>query len=943
MTNQRKLFSLFKNDIDAKTILSDAKKMLTHYAGRIWTDTETHDPGITLLEAISYGVSDVAYRYTRPFTDLLTPSPDMQASGGGVFPEEFGPQKALTCSPVTPDDYRRAILDLHSDNKNDGYFYFSNVCLLKEPEKLRYQYWYDADEREFHFSKPKNVSDDKKQITLLGNYHLYLIPSPEAEKNPNEAIKALDDFLLHNRNLGEAISDIIWLKPEDIHPNIVVDLNEEVGSQSNIASILSDIYCAVRDYITPPVVRKTTSQLTEQGWCSEDIYQGPFLKHGWIPELPPEMNVSKKHKVNLSGLVSRLLDIKGIRGVRYLSVAPDSTTSWLWEAQDCCFYPRLWGEDPLEKLADGKTVQLLAKGDIPFVAKIADIKKELEKNLKKEKAINNQEHIYKYGNWRDPGRVYPITDLIPSCYDLMVPASTLQQEQLHQFMLIFEQMLADRCQQLALLPSLLSFKPKGDLVWGRQWPFSIESVSDEVHHTYRDNVKNILRKNQSDRQKALEITGFMLGYFNSRLAPDVFNGYSSSFLESQQGYLSRQTELVYNKAKATHGQISSLQRRIAARLGLGGGEIFNDNVNFDNLPFYLIEHRALLPKQPNEKYSSYQSVNSVTKEFVDDQSFLTFHCNDVYGLKVGMLLNIEIGYENRDKFVIRSQVITAVDVINKAFSLTLGMSDALTRNLDEILSAKPESLTWINSDVWLEEMSYRLCYAADQSGLAEGQKRLTCSAFPVMLEVNDELSLSYHIGLQSDHVAYQEDFAQVLTVVSIDRIANTLVVSSESPLPLDESANSYVWHLPFSYSTKDRFSFMVSAVFNQSLLSNTSSDPYAIEAWVRDVILEEIPSHLGMLLHWKPESEFRNFANTYSKWQLAASILGDRSYELMESLALGKLPAALDGVGAMYVATLAQKELVVGSDGQGWNTSVIADDQLFYVPSNIDSEDIEKQ
>ncbi len=44
-----------------------------------WTDYNTHDPGITILEALCYAITDVAYRTGWDIEDLLAPataSPD---------------------------------------------------------------------------------------------------------------------------------------------------------------------------------------------------------------------------------------------------------------------------------------------------------------------------------------------------------------------------------------------------------------------------------------------------------------------------------------------------------------------------------------------------------------------------------------------------------------------------------------------------------------------------------------------------------------------------------------------------------------------------------------------------------------------------------------------------------------------------------------------------
>ncbi|HEH9402154.1 TPA: hypothetical protein SIA35_004274 [Aeromonas sobria] len=937
MSDKKTLFPVIREDIEFENLFEQAMQAVRTYAGNIWTDTDTHDPGTTLLEAFCYGIMDLAYRQTRPLTDLLTPSPDKQLSGHGLFPAEFGPQQVLTCGPITPDDYCRALLDLHSNGKEDGYFFFNNARLIKEPETERYNYWYVPEHREFHFNNPSEMAGSNKQISLLGNYHLYVMPSRETEMEPQAAELALELFLKNNRNLGEAVSRVIWLKPEDLHLKMEVELDDNIGQNSNVAAILAEIYQVSNAYVTPAILRKSTAELQQQGWTSEEIYHGPWLKHGWIPELPEGMDISSPATVNLSGLVHRLLDIKGIKSIRSLGCPSASSSPWQWVAGASERYPRLWGADPLAALADGVTVKLLAKGDITLVATVESILQEFDTSG----LIKNLPQTLPYGRWRNPGLVYPATELVPPCYGLKVVADTPQQTQLHQFLLVFEQLLANSCQQLALLPSLLSFRQQDDVVRGSQWPFSENSVSDKVHHEYRKDLAAELEQYSHDSEHALAITEFLLSYFNSHIAPQIFTQPAKVFLASQQGFLSRQAELVYDRANIRAGVISSLQRRIAARLGLGGANIFDDDMSLEQLPFYMVEHRALLPIQPHLRYSSPQRIRSLVTEMIAETYSLTIWSDDVSELKSGMLIDILLDHGGSDEFKIISLVITHVDLDNKTFSLDISSSVRLRRNLDEILASPADTLAWQNSDILMEEMSYPLQYSDDQSGLTPEQKRFRCSSFPVMLNIDDELLLEYRISAEfntSDNV----ELATPLRIISIDRIANTLVVSSDKPFPKDDSVRYYHWYLSPHHKPKDRFSFMVSVVFNQNLLFDSSPDPYATEAWVKEVILAEIPSHLGMLLHWKPQAEFKQFASTYSKWQRNHKVLGDRAYELMSMLSLGQLPRGLEGIGAMYVATPEKRDLVVGQDGSSWNSDVIIEEQLFYVPANEQPDELKE-
>ena len=44
-------------------------------ASRIWTDYNTHDPGITILELLCYAITDLGYRSSYDIKDILTTGP----------------------------------------------------------------------------------------------------------------------------------------------------------------------------------------------------------------------------------------------------------------------------------------------------------------------------------------------------------------------------------------------------------------------------------------------------------------------------------------------------------------------------------------------------------------------------------------------------------------------------------------------------------------------------------------------------------------------------------------------------------------------------------------------------------------------------------------------------------------------------------------------------
>jgi hypothetical protein len=74
----------------------------------LWTDFNAHDPGVSLLEALCYALTDLAYKAQLPIEDLLA-----EVLPDGSEPEQalFGARRILTSHPVTALDYRMLLVD----------------------------------------------------------------------------------------------------------------------------------------------------------------------------------------------------------------------------------------------------------------------------------------------------------------------------------------------------------------------------------------------------------------------------------------------------------------------------------------------------------------------------------------------------------------------------------------------------------------------------------------------------------------------------------------------------------------------------------------------------------------------------------------------------------------------------------------------------------------
>ncbi|UZM16234.1 hypothetical protein LZV00_11210 [Pseudomonas kielensis] len=936
MTTERLLptSTLFQT-IDFDTLWSQTEKNLAAHASKVWTDTAEHDPGVTLLQALTYGVSDLGYRHTLPLADLLTPAQDQQGTDG-LFPADFGPHQALTVSPVTEDDYRRALLDLvYEDEQEQKHFLFRNARLLPETQAEQYSYTFDPKLREFHFADDGD-GEEEQLLTVQGRYRLQVELNRGVLQATAEPI--LQSFLQNHRNLCEGVRAIDWLSAQDVNVAITLELEDDF---QDYASLLVQIYQCVEGYLSPQAVHELAGDLREAGLSNEAIYQGPRLEHGWISALPPAVDYNTRRTLNLNPLATPLQALVGVKSLQTLAF---ENTGWEIPIE-VTQYPQLWGNKPLQALADGVLVKLMKRGQ-QVTVKQSDIDLALPPVI----VIDEAPAMLRYGRHRNPARYYPASDKIPPCYQLhTVPAPDVA-EPLHQYLLPFEQWLASGCDQLAKAPDLLSFDrglrdDNGPVsfaydysVWGSQWPFAEGSGAQTVHADYMPALQTEANAQARSTTQELALLGHLLGYFGQQRADRTLLN-APDYLPSQRAYLSQNSLLHYQAGQYRTDAISAAQRRIAARLGFDQG-LFDDTTDMSKLPFYLLEHASLLPQRPNTAYDDWQGVSVVTR--IDNDAHLQLtSMPSVDQLTSGQLLELRYTPEGADTVILSACVVTAVDTT----TITLEVNAQLRSYLTE-LTANPTRVHWRNSNLWLLDINFPLQYlpANDpaQSPLLTpsiGQQVVTVSNFPANLTADDTLLLYRNLSPVNFSPNRKHEFSGNVTakVVAIDALRRQILIEAvdNAALPSEDATSAYRWHIQRTGALADRYSFTVSAIFNEALLLGSESHvtaPYTTQAWIHQVVQEELPCHIRAELHWFAQSYFQQFAKDYSDWVEGGAQPGLSTF-LFELLALGTLPSGQQGINAMRIATEDQHDAVfAGADDGEWNANVIEDNNLLYVP-----------
>ncbi|MDY0026571.1 MAG: hypothetical protein RBS33_11340 [Lentimicrobium sp.] len=140
-----------------------------------WTDYNTHDPGITILEALCYAITDLAYRTGKGIKDILATAVP-PADKLNPYPDQafFTARDILTVNPWTTDDFRRLLIDAEG---------IRNAWLIcKECAcDLQYFAWCDGDNLVLSYDRPANPQIQPLEVSPRGLYEVLLELEGDAE------------------------------------------------------------------------------------------------------------------------------------------------------------------------------------------------------------------------------------------------------------------------------------------------------------------------------------------------------------------------------------------------------------------------------------------------------------------------------------------------------------------------------------------------------------------------------------------------------------------------------------------------------------------------------------------------------------------------------------------------------------------------------------------
>lgn len=97
-----------RESMDFSFLREKGMQYIEELASKLWTDYNTHDPGITILEALCYAITELGYRTSFDIKDLLSDE------SGNINNDQplFSAKNILTGRPLNITDYRKLLCDL---------------------------------------------------------------------------------------------------------------------------------------------------------------------------------------------------------------------------------------------------------------------------------------------------------------------------------------------------------------------------------------------------------------------------------------------------------------------------------------------------------------------------------------------------------------------------------------------------------------------------------------------------------------------------------------------------------------------------------------------------------------------------------------------------------------------------------------------------------------
>lgn len=556
-----------------------------------WTDHNTHDPGITILEQLCYAITDLSYRLDRDVKELLG------TNTGSSYQDLYSPATIFTGNPVTLQDIRKMVMDVPG---------VKNAWVEKVSSAQPAIFFQEA-----------GTEDETPEVTLKGLYRVVIERNDATDVGGIALLNNVKARLQAARGVGEDFEEIRLLDPQLIRLQGTV----EVGQVDDIDEFVANLLMRVASYISPQISFYTLQQRLQQGKRVEDIFNGPALIHGFIDD-DELLLARRKQELHTSDIIREIMDEPAALAVSDLAMATGNTQEDWVLPLDRVKVPKLDVEATLFSM----TFMRQGLKTTIQTDRVKELFAEKRKNVRQfnELPLAQRDIVLPETDDQELETYYSIQHQFPANYGIGnygLPDSAsdkrkAQAKQLRAYLMFFEQTLANYFSQAAHFKDLMSFAgddPRSyfyqslmgqvpgleDIVTS---PKSYEAYLQELR---ADSATGLARKDKFLNHLLARFSETFADYGMLQQDPKASLPYylAKKLMTDKSRFLKDYPTLSGGRGRAfnykqpawNNDNIAGLESRIARKLGIDqdGHRSLGDG---DTEGFHMIEHLLLRPR-----------------------------------------------------------------------------------------------------------------------------------------------------------------------------------------------------------------------------------------------------------------------------------------------------------------------------------------------------------
>lgn len=454
---------------------------IQHLSGKIWTDYNYSDPGVTILEQLCYALTELPYRALFDVPTLLSPrrAEYVPLNRHGLY----AAWAMLPCAPVTADDLRRVVLD-----RVPG---VANV-------------WFEP----------------RQTDPIAGLYDIAVLPrrAHHADANAHLAARVARCFA-GARPLCEDVREVRILG----RARCIVHADLELDDSADAAQTLANALFALGLFLAPEPKRIDLDQKCAVSPSTSDVFAGPPMRNGFIETaelkaLPQNVTASQLTPVLAATpgvlAVDRVWveivgDPKRYTGIESIPVPPNCLLD-------------LATRDPaaIDAIA-------LRRDASRYQVDPAAVHRHLRALWQKQRQTYPMRRQYaeRYGppaaNWVNLAQYSSVQDQFPDVYGIgpggpgpgASAARIAKAQQLRGYLMPFDQLLADAFAQLAFVPELFSIAAGGRHTYATQSLRGIVPNGDLLRPDYAAGHAEIRRAMDPVDQRRNAVLDLLLSFY----------------------------------------------------------------------------------------------------------------------------------------------------------------------------------------------------------------------------------------------------------------------------------------------------------------------------------------------------------------------------------------------------------------------------------------------